>query len=97
MDIKPEHIINASAIIFGFSIAFFHSWAYSSTDPYEMKHLLFLLPLFAAEIVLGITIVLTLVPATTESALKYGPFFVGMALLLLMAAQFLSVVIEWKK
>ena len=94
---KPELILNATAIIFGFTIAFFHSWAYSSDTPYEKKHLVFLIPLFVSEIILATTLVLVLIPSTTNLIVKIGPFLIGLALLLLIIAKILSIRIEWKK
>ena len=93
---KPDIILNASAIIFGFTIAFFHSWAYSSKDPYEKKHLWFLVPLFLAEIILGVTIVMTLIPSAKDFIVNSGAIPIGIALFLLIGSKILSVVIEWK-
>ncbi|MGA9363021.1 MAG: hypothetical protein WBW16_01510 [Bacteroidota bacterium] len=46
-------IANISAIIFGFAFAFFSQWAYSSQEPYRLKHLFFLVPLIAGKISLA--------------------------------------------
>lgn len=97
MEPKPELILNASAIIFGFTIAFFHNWAYSSDEPYENKHLFFLIPLFLAEIILGTTLVMALIPAVVDFVIKSGPFLIGLALSLLIVAKILSIAVEWKK
>jgi len=96
METKPELLLNASAIIFGFTIAFFHSWAYSSEEPYERKHLWFLFPLFMSEIFLAGTIVLVLIPSTVNYALWIGPYLIGVALFFLIGSKIISVVIEWK-
>jgi len=97
MGLKPEIILNASAIIFGFTIAFFHSWAYSSDEPYERKHLFFLIPLFLAEFDLGATIVMTLIPSIADFVTKSGPYLIGFALFMLILAKILSIAVEWKK
>ena len=84
MEARPELLLNASVIIFGFTIAFFHSWAYSSDAPYERKHLWFLFPLFISEIILAATLVLVLIPSTVSFAMCAGPYLIGAALLLLI-------------
>ena len=45
-------IANISAIIFGFAFAFFSQWAYSSQEPYRLKHLFFLFRLLLARYLL---------------------------------------------
>ena len=97
MKSEIEIILNVSAIIFGFTIAFFHSWAYSSSEPYEKKHLYFLIPMFLAEIVLGTTIVMALIPSIRSFVKSYAPFLIGLALFMLILAKLLSIKTEWRK
>ena len=97
MEARPELLLNASVIIFGFTIAFFHSWAYSSEAPYERKHLWFLFPLFISEIILAGIIVLVLIPSTASCALCIGPYLIAVALFLLIGSKIISVVIEWQQ
>lgn len=97
MSPTPEMILNAAALIFGFSMAFFHGWAYSAAgEPYEAKHLTFLVPLFASELLLASTIVLVLLPATSNAIVIAGPYLLALALLLLLLARLQPIRIEWK-
>jgi L-asparagine transporter-like permease len=78
-------IANISAIVFGFAFAFFGQWAYSSQDPYEPKHLLFLFPLIAGKIFLAVTFLYAAFPGTSPpSDMKaWYLLLVGVSLLLL--------------
>ena len=88
-------IVNISAILLGFSIAFFGNWAYSSEAPYKTRHLKFIIPLLIGEGILAIIVVLGIWRDTQSYIARSGYLWVAVALAFLLCGRIMAIRVEW--